>query len=165
MNDKDTIYRQAAIDAINCDITITGRQNAELVAATIGMFADRIKALPSAQPEQQWIIEALKEHLGESFEPITKNEKEFKNWLERMRWHVLECDKLARELERAKAFAQPERKNGKWEICNILDYAQRPTGRKILRCPFCGYLTDEFRSMVDYYHKRTRFCPNCGNEM
>ena len=47
----DLISRQAAIDAINCDITITGRQNAELVAATIGSFADRIKALPSAQPE------------------------------------------------------------------------------------------------------------------
>ena len=48
---NDLISRQAAIDAINCDITITGRQNAELVAATIGSFADRIKALPSAQPE------------------------------------------------------------------------------------------------------------------
>ena len=47
----ETISRQAAIDAINCDITITGRQNAELVAATIGAFVDRIKALPSAQPE------------------------------------------------------------------------------------------------------------------
>ena len=34
----DCISRQAAIDAINCNITITGRQNAELVAATIGTF-------------------------------------------------------------------------------------------------------------------------------
>ena len=48
---SDLIERKAAIDAIRCDITITGRQNAELVAATIGAFADRIKALPSAQPE------------------------------------------------------------------------------------------------------------------
>ena len=48
---KDTIYRQDAIDAISCNITVTGRQNAEVVAATIGAFADRIKALPSAQPE------------------------------------------------------------------------------------------------------------------
>ena len=47
----DLISRQAAIDAINCDITITGRQNAELVAATIGAFVDRIKALPSAEPQ------------------------------------------------------------------------------------------------------------------
>lgn len=47
----DLISRQDAIDAISCDITVTGRQNAELVAATIGAFADRIKALPSAEPE------------------------------------------------------------------------------------------------------------------
>ena len=49
----DLISRQAAIDAISCDITITGRQNAELVAATMGAFADRIKALPSAQSERK----------------------------------------------------------------------------------------------------------------
>lgn len=61
--------------------------------------------------------------------------------------------------------AEPQREKGQWEVCNILDYAQRPTGRKILRCPFCGYLTDEFRSRVDYYLKLTHFCPNCGAEM
>ena len=46
---KDTIYRQDAIDAIDCDIVITGRKNAELVAETIAVFADRIKSLPSAE--------------------------------------------------------------------------------------------------------------------
>ena len=52
----DTISRQAAIDAINCDITITGRRNAELVAETIGTFVDRIKALPPAGPKRgKWI--------------------------------------------------------------------------------------------------------------
>ena len=49
----DLISRRAALDAISCNITVTGRQNAELVAATIGAFADRIKALPSAQPEKR----------------------------------------------------------------------------------------------------------------
>ena len=52
----DYISREAAIDAISCDITVTGRQNAELVAATIGAFADRIKALPSVQPKTANII-------------------------------------------------------------------------------------------------------------
>lgn len=51
------IDRQAAIDAIHCDITITGRQNAELVATTIGTFADRIKAIPAA--------DVVPVHLGE----------------------------------------------------------------------------------------------------
>lgn len=31
-------------------IVVTGRENAELVAKTIGEFADRIKALPTIQP-------------------------------------------------------------------------------------------------------------------
>ena len=66
--DSDCISRQAAIDAIHCDITVTGRQNAELVAATIGAFADRIKALPSAQPEQRWI--PCSERLPESYECV-----------------------------------------------------------------------------------------------
>ena len=55
----DTISRRAAIDAISCDITVTGRQNAELVAQTIGRFADRIKALPSAQPDEEKISDIL----------------------------------------------------------------------------------------------------------
>ena len=48
--DDDLIRRQ---DAIHCDITVIGRQNAELVAQTIGRFVDRIKALPSVQPESK----------------------------------------------------------------------------------------------------------------
>ena len=63
------------------------------------------------------------------------------------------------------ALREPERKKGKWEVRNILDYAQRPSGRKTLRCPFCGYLTGEFMSRIDYYHKLTNFCPNCGADM
>ena len=49
----DLIDRQAALDAIHCNIVVTGRENAELVAKTIGEFADRIKALPTIQPEPQ----------------------------------------------------------------------------------------------------------------
>ena len=58
-----------------------------------------------------------------------------------------------------------EVKHGKWEVCGILDYAQRPSGRKLLRCPFCKYLTDDFRSIVEYHHALTNFCPNCGAKM
>lgn len=54
---------------------------------------------------------------------------------------------------------------GRWEVCNILDYAQRPSGRKILRCSLCGYLTNDFRSMVDYSHELTNYCPMCGARM
>lgn len=71
---------------------------------------------------------------------------------------------LSRVIKELQSMPSAEKK-GKWEVCDILDYAQRPSGRKILRCPFCGYLTGEFRSMVDYYHKLTHFCPNCGARM
>ena len=53
---SDLINRQAAIDAVNCDILVTGKENAETVAKTIGLFVDRIKALPSAdRPTGEWV--------------------------------------------------------------------------------------------------------------
>lgn len=64
VSNDDLISRKAAIDAISCDITVTGRQNAELVAATIGTFADRIKALPSVQPERKYTLEEVAEILS-----------------------------------------------------------------------------------------------------
>ena len=52
----DLIKRQDAIDAINCNIVITGKRNSEVVALTIGMFVDRIKALPSIRSKTgRWI--------------------------------------------------------------------------------------------------------------
>jgi hypothetical protein len=46
----DCISRQAAIDALNCNFTITGKDNAETVYRIVKGFSDKIKALPSAQP-------------------------------------------------------------------------------------------------------------------
>lgn len=46
---SDTINRRDAINALDCDITITGKENADVVVKTIQMFVDRIKALPPAQ--------------------------------------------------------------------------------------------------------------------
>ena len=51
----DLISRQAAIDAFTDEIQVTGRANAESVKAYVKLVADRIKRLPSAQPEQRWI--------------------------------------------------------------------------------------------------------------
>ena len=55
---EDLIKRKDAMDAINCNIVITGKRNAEEVASTIGTFVDRIKALPSAETKRvkgRWI--------------------------------------------------------------------------------------------------------------
>ena len=39
------IRREDALNAISCDITITGKENAEIVCKAIASFADGIKAL------------------------------------------------------------------------------------------------------------------------
>lgn len=54
-------------------------------------------------------------------------------------------------------------KHGRWEIGNILDYASRPTGRKVGKCSVCGKLTPEWRRMTDYHN--WQYCPNCGTKM
>ena len=46
--ENDYIRRQDAIDAIHCDIKITGRENAETVCKTIASFTDGIKAIEPA---------------------------------------------------------------------------------------------------------------------
>ena len=58
-----------------------------------------------------------------------------------------------------------EVRHGKWEVYGMLDYAQKPTGRKVLRCSFCGYFTDDLRSIVDCSKMKTHYCPNCGAKM
>lgn len=49
---SDLIDRQAAIDALSGTITLTGRVNAEATVEYIRIVADRLKRLPSAQPEK-----------------------------------------------------------------------------------------------------------------
>ena len=50
-NVGDTISRQKAIDALEGEIEVIGKANAEAVLKYTKMVCDRIKALPSAQPE------------------------------------------------------------------------------------------------------------------
>lgn len=51
----DLIDRQAAIKALDGEIEITGRVNAETVIWYTRMVKDRLERLPSAQPERRWI--------------------------------------------------------------------------------------------------------------
>ena len=48
---EDVISRQAAIDALDGEIEITGRTNAEAVKGYVRLVKDRLERLPSAQPE------------------------------------------------------------------------------------------------------------------
>lgn len=54
-------------------------------------------------------------------------------------------------------------KHGRWLIYNILDYAKRPTGRKVGECSVCGQLTPEFRLITE--EPNWSYCPNCGARM
>ena len=48
---NDCISREAAIDALDGEIEITGRTNAEAVKGYVRLVKDRLERLPSAQPE------------------------------------------------------------------------------------------------------------------
>ena len=56
----DLISRQAAIDALDGEIEITGRTNAEAVKGYVRLVRDRLERLPSAQPEQRYTEEELR---------------------------------------------------------------------------------------------------------
>lgn len=115
---SDPIDRQAAIEAIvNTASEIGLHDNSEVAryGATFRQheIIDIIEKLPSAQPEQS-IAQGRYVDLCEYFKDcsdqgrsILNDRKEFKSWLDRMKWHVMECDKLGRELEKLKS-AQPE---------------------------------------------------------
>ena len=62
----DLISRQAAIDALNGEISITGRANAEAVRGYVRLVKDRLERLPSAQPERKgrWIKLDMHAHLA-----------------------------------------------------------------------------------------------------
>lgn len=105
---RDPIERQDAIDALHAHLMY--RMGMESNKKRLDEW---INSLPSAQPEQN-IAQERYVDLCEYFKDcsdqgrsILNDRKEFKSWLDRMKWHVMECDKLGRELEKLKS-AQPE---------------------------------------------------------
>ncbi len=107
-NGSELISKQAAIDEVVAwlkDRMTDGKNGKPLT--------ERLKDLPSAEPEQS-ITQERYEDLCEYFKDCSDqgrstltDRKEFKAWLDRVKWHVMECDKLGRELEKLKS-AQPE---------------------------------------------------------
>lgn len=61
-----------------------------------------IKALEQQPCEDAWIIDSLKEFLGESYRVLTSDKKEFTSWLERLKWNVAKCNELDTELRNYK---------------------------------------------------------------
>lgn len=71
-------------------------------------------------------------------------------------------EQTVHKLAQALAEAEPV-KHGRWLIYNILDYAKRPTGRKVGKCSVCGQLTPDFRLITE--EPNWSYCPNCGARM
>ena len=52
--DDDTISRQAAIDALDGEFNITGRENAETIRDYINSVNKKLRELPSAERHGRW---------------------------------------------------------------------------------------------------------------
>lgn len=61
------------------------------------------------------------------------------------------------------ADAPSAERHGQWLVCNILDYAERPTGRKVDMCSECKCLSPEWRLPLERH--TWNYCPNCGSRM
>lgn len=70
MRMSDLINRQAAIDALDGEIIVTGRENAEAVRGYANLALDRIKRLPSSQPEA--------DEVARNIATIIENEKDMR---------------------------------------------------------------------------------------
>lgn len=84
----------------------------------------------------------LHEKLGDSFDVVTTSEKDFGDWIDRLRWHVEKCDELGNKFLRA----------------NEVIYRGMDESDDIL-CPSCRY---EVARNDDYSDMRPKHCPECG---
>lgn len=80
--------------------------------------------------------------LGDSFDVITTSEKDFGDWIDRLRWHTKKCDELGNKFIRA----------------NEVIYEGMDESDGIL-CPACRY---EVARNDDYSEMRPKHCPECG---
>ena len=140
---SDLISRQATIDALDGEIEITGRTNAEAVKGYVRLVKDRLERLPSAQPENQVHLCDSCRHVfpecpSEEDDVIYGNGKGNDN--------ICACNKY-------EPSAQPERKKGQWmkEDRGHVEYCAV--------CDQCGF--DWIWSDREYF----KFCPNCGADM
>lgn len=138
---SDLIDRQAAIDALDGNVIVTSRESAQAVMDYIRGCADRIRSLPSAQPD-----------LDSAYtEGYTAAESKY-----RKMWDEMQANIKANAFGKRKGLvhtadidAMPtieERKTGKW-------IHQTKFGR--IECDQCGKVYRNAFTPKNY-------CPNCG---
>lgn len=140
---KDTIYRQAAIDALDGEIEVTGKANAKAVLKYTQMVSDRIKELPPAQPEIT--LESAIDFLHKI------------GWLQ-------EHDRIMSEQKKGKwIFVNKFRSQHKCSVCGIVAVQAR-NGFHLESSPTDN--TGEHAIVIDQYKEfLSDYCPNCGADM
>ena len=96
----------------------------------------------------------------ETIKTILWDRKEFKAWLERMHWHVQECNRLGREVDRLRKEldnkAQPK---AYWIDEGPHENKQGVKFLHVFRCSSCGELITRYSTWADL------FCKHCGHRM
>ena len=152
---REVIERQAAIDAIHCNIVVTGRENAELVAKTMGEFVDRIKALPSIQPEKAQLSQQGTTKDTISRQAALEKVRAMQTYKLFMGDDMILVDKAEVQTELMMLPpAQPEVRTGKWALGFDNRYME-----KYYYCSCCGGRKYGEHEPLDY------FCSNCGADM
>lgn len=148
----DTIYRQAAIDAIDKILPVNPMKNEYTQGITVGaaLATEYIKQLPSAQPERL---------TDDDFETIRIHLSAFKESLcNQRRWK--EAEDYERLISRFMSFAsaQPERMRGRWLITDAYPHN--------VYCSQCykTFAQTHWAVWEDGTLPRN-FCPNCGADM
>lgn len=94
----------------------------------------------------------------ETIKTILWDRKAFKAWLERAKWHVLECDRLGREVDRLTKELDKAQPKAYW-IMRVYDNSVIPNLKHVIECSNCHVMF----SLHDLTH--TSYCPNCGAKM
>lgn len=131
---EDAISRADAIEAIKCDIIVTGKQNAELVAETIGNFVDAIKSLPAVEPKLPQPHKCVVYRDGSE-----------------CRYPIEACSECPKHEGMRAVLAQ--RPKGEWidrEHCQVDEDAY-----DVAICPNC-------KAEITLEDPNDNFCPNCG---
>ena len=158
----DLISRQAAIDALDGELTITGRTNAEAVRGYVKLVKDRLERLPSATDTNVGI--KLGTNLAEVGTDCISRQSAIDAVDKRIQF--LKDDPVFRRkhgdidlygikpIIQTLPSAQP--KKGKW-IRHSIGHMNIPWGYD---CSACG----AWFVINDDAFKRYDFCPNCGSD-
>lgn len=143
---------------------------------------NHLKSLPSEAYLQTIATERYEDlckYFGSQADFILTDRKEFKRWLERVKWHVKKVDELTRRSEdewctdcpaydhekhncpRFNRVIRETVEEIKTERKSVTYYLDRHSdGRMVAECPSCGYIYDKDDNVWG-----EPFCPHCGQEL